>query len=215
MTARSTWRSTTSPRKIKNEAFPGGSRKESDACGCLDSRSSSSPDQSAIARGYFSLATLDLVHRRLEELLRQEGTSVDRFYVCPHGPDDECACRKPRPELAPAVRMNSGLICPSHSSSATRNRRTSSSGQAVGAGRSWSVPGTAESCLSSAAAVADYCVADLLDAAKLVEASWLLMRRTSQLPFGRPIPSRRAAISSSGRNIPHDDASDSPFRPGR
>ena len=57
-------------------------------------------NQSGIGRGYFDSATVDLVHARLSEMLASEGAAVDGFYICPHHPDDRCACRKPEPELA-------------------------------------------------------------------------------------------------------------------
>jgi D-glycero-D-manno-heptose 1,7-bisphosphate phosphatase len=53
-------------------------------------------NQSGVARGYFDLATVNRVHDRLRELLRAEGVALDGIYLCPHGPDDDCACRKPR-----------------------------------------------------------------------------------------------------------------------
>lgn len=56
-------------------------------------------NQSGIARGYFDLATLGRIHARLGELLAAEGARVDGIYLCPHGPDDECACRKPLPGM--------------------------------------------------------------------------------------------------------------------
>jgi histidinol-phosphate phosphatase family protein len=31
--------------------------------------------------------------------LQQDGASIDAIYVCPHHPDDECECRKPKPAL--------------------------------------------------------------------------------------------------------------------
>ncbi|MBC7905502.1 MAG: D-glycero-beta-D-manno-heptose 1,7-bisphosphate 7-phosphatase [Rhodospirillaceae bacterium] len=56
-------------------------------------------NQSGIARGYFDLPRLDLIHARLRELLAAEGTEVDGIYLCPHGPDDDCTCRKPLPGM--------------------------------------------------------------------------------------------------------------------
>lgn len=52
-------------------------------------------NQSAIGRGYFDQARLDAIHARLRELLANEGVSLDGIYVCPHTPDEACACRKP------------------------------------------------------------------------------------------------------------------------
>ncbi len=56
-------------------------------------------NQSGVARGYFDLATVARVHARLREMLAAEGVAVDGIYLCPHGPDDDCACRKPLPGM--------------------------------------------------------------------------------------------------------------------
>lgn len=56
-------------------------------------------NQSGIARGYFNRSQLDAIHARLHELLAAEGTGVDGIYICPHGPDDDCRCRKPLPGM--------------------------------------------------------------------------------------------------------------------
>lgn len=56
-------------------------------------------NQSGIARGYFDLERLAEIHRRLDQVLAAEGAHLDGLYVCPHGPDEECACRKPRPGM--------------------------------------------------------------------------------------------------------------------
>lgn len=56
-------------------------------------------NQSGIARGYFDHGTLDRIHDRLREILAAEGILLDGIYVCPHGPDDDCTCRKPLPGM--------------------------------------------------------------------------------------------------------------------
>jgi len=56
-------------------------------------------NQSGIARGYYSLATLDAMHARLRELVAAQGGEVGLIGYCPHGPDDGCDCRKPRPGM--------------------------------------------------------------------------------------------------------------------
>jgi D-glycero-D-manno-heptose 1,7-bisphosphate phosphatase len=56
-------------------------------------------NQSGIGRGYFTSGTVDLIHDRLRCLLAAEGASLDGIYVCPHGPDDGCDCRKPLPGM--------------------------------------------------------------------------------------------------------------------
>ena len=52
-------------------------------------------NQSGIGRGYFDQAQLGLVHERLAQVLQEESVKLDGIYVCPHTPDDRCACRKP------------------------------------------------------------------------------------------------------------------------
>lgn len=52
-------------------------------------------NQSGLARGYFSEETLEAMHRRLRELVAEQGGRVDLIRHCPHGPDDRCDCRKP------------------------------------------------------------------------------------------------------------------------
>ena len=56
-------------------------------------------NQSAVGRGLFDQAHLDLIHRRLCELLNGEGIDLEGIYSCPHTPEDDCSCRKPRPGL--------------------------------------------------------------------------------------------------------------------
>jgi D-glycero-D-manno-heptose 1,7-bisphosphate phosphatase len=53
-------------------------------------------NQSAIGRGFFDEARLELIHGRLRDLLQAERVRLDAIYFCPHTPDDGCACRKPR-----------------------------------------------------------------------------------------------------------------------
>jgi D-glycero-D-manno-heptose 1,7-bisphosphate phosphatase len=56
-------------------------------------------NQSGIARGYYDEATLSRMHDKMHGLLAQVGGHVDLIRHCPHGPDDGCDCRKPRPGM--------------------------------------------------------------------------------------------------------------------
>jgi D-glycero-D-manno-heptose 1,7-bisphosphate phosphatase len=56
-------------------------------------------NQSGVARGLIRADELAAVHARLEAVLRAEGIVLDGAYHCLHGPDDGCACRKPRPGM--------------------------------------------------------------------------------------------------------------------
>lgn len=57
-------------------------------------------NQSAIGRGIFDLQRLNEIHSRLHEILAEAETKVDAVYFCPHIPEDECKCRKPKTEMA-------------------------------------------------------------------------------------------------------------------
>ena len=59
-------------------------------------------NQSGVARGFFTEAMVDEVHRHIESLLADGGARIDRYYYCPHHPDgtvenykQRCECRKP------------------------------------------------------------------------------------------------------------------------
>ena len=57
-------------------------------------------NQSAVGRGFFDETHLDLIHRHLRELLKVEGIHLEGIYFCPHVPEGNCTCRKPRPGMA-------------------------------------------------------------------------------------------------------------------
>ena len=56
-------------------------------------------NQSGLARGLLTEAALSAMHRKLRKLVAAAGGRVDRISICPHGPDVDCACRKPRPGM--------------------------------------------------------------------------------------------------------------------
>ncbi|MBT8444684.1 MAG: D-glycero-beta-D-manno-heptose 1,7-bisphosphate 7-phosphatase [Gammaproteobacteria bacterium] len=56
-------------------------------------------NQSGLGRGLFDRRALRAMHRKLRKLVSAAGGHVDRIVVCPHGPEDGCACRKPKPGL--------------------------------------------------------------------------------------------------------------------
>ena len=56
-------------------------------------------NQSAVGRGIISLETAEEINSRLVHLIRNQGGRIDGVYLCPHGPDNGCDCRKPQPGL--------------------------------------------------------------------------------------------------------------------
>ena len=62
-------------------------------------------NQSGIARGLLTRVQVDAVNARLEELVGPLGP----VFVCEHGPDDACSCRKPAPGLVLAAAQALGV----------------------------------------------------------------------------------------------------------
>ncbi|VVC74828.1 D-glycero-beta-D-manno-heptose-1,7-bisphosphate 7-phosphatase [Aquicella siphonis] len=56
-------------------------------------------NQSGIARGYYDLDMLDLIHEKLMRELASVGGYIEEIFFCPHHPDEACLCRKPQPGL--------------------------------------------------------------------------------------------------------------------
>jgi len=68
-------------------------------------------NQSGVGRGYFDLDTLNQMHTKLQRALAAIGGQIEMIAYCPHTPDDECECRKPKAGmlLDIARRMNVSL----------------------------------------------------------------------------------------------------------
>jgi HAD superfamily hydrolase (TIGR01662 family) len=62
-------------------------------------------NQSGIARGLLTAEQAERVNRRVDELLGPFAV----WQVCPHGPDDGCTCRKPRPGMVLAAARRLGV----------------------------------------------------------------------------------------------------------
>ena len=52
-------------------------------------------NQSGVGRGYITMEQVDAVNKRVDALLGP----FSGFFVCPHAPEDDCDCRKPKPKL--------------------------------------------------------------------------------------------------------------------
>jgi D-glycero-D-manno-heptose 1,7-bisphosphate phosphatase len=56
-------------------------------------------NQSGIGRGLFEVAALNAIHEKMHKALGLVGGRIDAVFFCPHGQNDGCNCRKPKPGL--------------------------------------------------------------------------------------------------------------------
>lgn len=66
-------------------------------------------NQAEVGRGNMTIEELDRIHERLRAMLAAQGARVDAIEVCPHRPEDACACRKPAPGMAMAAAARLGF----------------------------------------------------------------------------------------------------------
>lgn len=124
-------------------------------------------NQSGVARGYFDMMEVDLVHLQLTRMLVDVGVRLEGIYVCPHGPEDGCPCRKPRTGLVDrAVRELD--FDPSESFVIGDKASDIELGQAVGATTFLVRTGYGEQTLADGKATPDHVVADLDEAASVI-----------------------------------------------
>ena len=56
-------------------------------------------NQSVINRNLLTKDRLDEIHNHFQEILKKYNTTCDAIYYCPHKPEENCDCRKPKPGL--------------------------------------------------------------------------------------------------------------------
>lgn len=67
-------------------------------------------NQSAVGRGMITFEMLNRIHAKMHRAVANAGGHISAVFFCPHAPQDECDCRKPKPgllrEIARRYRMN-------------------------------------------------------------------------------------------------------------
>jgi D-glycero-D-manno-heptose 1,7-bisphosphate phosphatase len=66
-------------------------------------------NQAGVARGSIARETVEEIHRRMVAGIAEVGGVVEKVYYCPHGKDENCDCRKPRPGMLLRARDELGL----------------------------------------------------------------------------------------------------------
>ncbi len=65
-------------------------------------------NQSGIARKMYDESVLNAIHDKMCQAVKAAGGSIDSIFYCPHGPDDDCLCRKPKPGLLQQIAKHYG-----------------------------------------------------------------------------------------------------------
>ncbi|TBR43950.1 D-glycero-beta-D-manno-heptose 1,7-bisphosphate 7-phosphatase [Marinomonas agarivorans] len=65
-------------------------------------------NQSGIARGYYDEDTLHAMHSKMTQLVEAKGGLISGIKYCPHGPNDNCQCRKPKSGMIEAIEQELG-----------------------------------------------------------------------------------------------------------
>ncbi|HTF97188.1 MAG TPA: D-glycero-beta-D-manno-heptose 1,7-bisphosphate 7-phosphatase [Cellvibrio sp.] len=60
-------------------------------------------NQAGLARGKFELEDLEAMHSKITKLVEENGGEIGAIFYCPHHPDDNCKCRKPKPGMLDAI----------------------------------------------------------------------------------------------------------------
>ena len=60
-------------------------------------------NQSGLGRGIFGPDELEAMHEKMQELVSAAGGEIAGVFYCPHHPDDDCDCRKPKAGLLDAI----------------------------------------------------------------------------------------------------------------
>lgn len=56
-------------------------------------------NQSGIGRGYFTEDQMHSIHKKMDEDFAKYDIKINEYIFCPHTPDDNCTCRKPKPGM--------------------------------------------------------------------------------------------------------------------
>src|SRR3989344_4896300 len=56
-------------------------------------------NQDGLGTQAFPQAAFEVPQNRLLEMLRADGIEFERIFICPHFPEDQCECRKPKTGL--------------------------------------------------------------------------------------------------------------------
>ncbi len=56
-------------------------------------------NQSGIGRGYYTMQDFLTLNSHMLNLFDKNEIKIERVYYCPHSPEEDCECRKPKPKF--------------------------------------------------------------------------------------------------------------------
>ena len=66
-------------------------------------------NQAGIGRGMIDMSAVNAVHTHMNQQLMVQGARIDAVFFCPHTPEDNCDCRKPKPGLMADIGRRYGV----------------------------------------------------------------------------------------------------------
>lgn len=66
-------------------------------------------NQSGISRGYYGESEFHQVNDWMLAQFKSQGIKILDVFFCPHGPEDECECRKPKPGMLTQAQKKYGI----------------------------------------------------------------------------------------------------------
>lgn len=128
-------------------------------------------NQSIVNRGMVPLEVLSHIHERLRQSVADAGGRIEDIFFCPHRPDENCACRKPKPGLIRQAVQRYGFD-PAASMMIGDNAKDILCGRNAGCGATMLVQTgnglRARQELADRQIQPDYVVSDLLHGARLI-----------------------------------------------
>ena len=69
-------------------------------------------NQAIVGRGVVTASIVDEIHQRMIAEITASGGRIDRVIYCPHRPEDNCYCRKPKPGMLLQVAQDMNIDLP-------------------------------------------------------------------------------------------------------
>ncbi|HZF78372.1 MAG TPA: D-glycero-beta-D-manno-heptose 1,7-bisphosphate 7-phosphatase [Rubrivivax sp.] len=66
-------------------------------------------NQAGIGRGMIDMSAVNAVHAHMNQQLMVQGGRIDAVFFCPHTPDEDCDCRKPKPGMMLEIGRRYGI----------------------------------------------------------------------------------------------------------